>query len=383
MNALTLSPNTSISTLFNWRSVQAWVILFVGWNIPAMIALSYYYLNQTLVGGAFDWSYAMTTTLSNWYLWMLMTPGAWFAAQYLPLTPPRNWGMIFSGHLVGMLLLLGIQAFGNLLTFRIFGLHPTMNIELWEVHFILRAQINILTYILVIGIYYGLDYYQKYQLREQQAVALQAQLAQAQLMALKMQLQPHFLFNTLNSVAALVRKNETKQAVTMLGRLGEFLRIVLESKGEQEVQLSHELSFTQRYLDIEKVRFNERLQIEVKMEPATLEAYVPNLILQPLVENTIKHGIAPHANAGIIQLHARIEGTYLMLEVGDDGPGLKESSGRQGIGLTNTRNRLEELYGDDFSFVLGRSALGGMLVSIRIPYRTSPVLSASLLMVAP
>jgi LytS/YehU family sensor histidine kinase len=147
-------------------------------------------------------------------------------------------------------------------------------------------------------------YYRKYREGELRAVELQAQLAQAQLQALKMQLHPHFLFNTLNAIAALVRKNENKAATDMLAGLSDLLRLALENVGAQEVSLQRELEFLERYLEIEKIRFADRLQVKMHIAPETLEARVPNLILQPLVENAIRHGIAPRSASGLIEICA-------------------------------------------------------------------------------
>ncbi|MBN8589059.1 MAG: histidine kinase [Rhodothermia bacterium] len=374
MNALTLAPIAPMPPLFRWRAPKTWLILFFGWNFPAFVALSYYYLNAVLAGQEFSPLYALTTTFSNWYLWMIMTPGAWMTAQRLPLDPPRNWPVWVGTHLFVMAILLAIQAMGNLAIFRILGLHDVMNFELWKVHLTLRAQINVLTYGLVVGLFYASDYYRRYHNREQQAAMLQVQLAQAQLMALKMQLQPHFLFNTMNAIASLVRQNESKRAITMLGKLADFLRVVLESKGEQEIPLSQEISFLQRYLDIELVRFNERLKVDLQIDAEAMQAYVPNLLLQPLVENTIKHGIAPHADAGKVSVRAKRKQDRLILEVADDGPGLTEAPKKQGVGLQNTQNRLRELYGPSGYVTFGRSDLGGLLVTIDMPYLQNPLL---------
>jgi LytS/YehU family sensor histidine kinase len=213
-------------------------------------------------------------------------------------------------------------------------------------------------------------------MREQQAAMLEIRLAQANLRALKMQLHPHFLFNTLKSIAALVRKNENRTAIKMLVQLGDFLRLALENKGVQEITLQQELDFLERYLDIEKIRFQERLTVCVEAEPAVLDAYVPNMILQPLVENAIHHGIAPHADAGRIEIRAHLEDGQLVMQVRDDGPGLdpNRQSRREGVGLTNIRERLENLYGKVYDFSLHNAEEGGLVAGITIPFVTQPVM---------
>jgi len=190
-----------------------------------------------------------------------------------------------------------------------------------------------------------------------------------------MQIHPHFLFNTLHSIAALVRKGENKPAVNMLGQLGEFLRLALENKGQQEISLEQELDFLRRYLAIEQTRFGERLQVEVTMDEAVRGAYVPNLILQPIVENAIHHGISPSMQQGRIRIEARLEEGRVTMQVADNGPGLRNPERlKKGVGVGNTQERLENLYGRDQDFSFRNGSLGGLEVTIRVPFSTQPVM---------
>ena len=284
--------------------------------------------------------------------------------------------MLLAIHLPAMVLMMLVHSLANLMLFYVTDMpgHDILSAGLYRVHFTTRVHANLLTYWTVLGVYYAYDYYRKLRAREQQAAILELRLAEANLRALKMQLHPHFLFNTLNSVAALVRKEENRTAVKMLVQLGDFLRLALENKGVQEIPLKQELDFLERYLNIEKIRFQERLTVQVEAEPAVLEAYVPNMILQPLVENAIHHGIAPHAEAGRIEIHAHLAGGKLLMQVRDDGPGLDPSkkSRRSGVGLANIRERLENLYGDDHDFSLRNANEGGLLASITMPFSTEP-----------
>src|SRR5208337_4143696 len=168
------------------------------------------------------------------------------------------------------------------------------------------------------------DYYRKYRERELRAIELEKLLAQAKLQALQMQLNPHFLFNSLHSISALMHKN-VDAAERMIGRLGELLRAALDNTETQEVPLRQELQFLRRYLEIEQIRFGSRLRVEIRAAPETLEARVPNLILQPLVENAIRHGVEPHAQPGRIRLLARRQANELRLGVDDNGDGLPSS----------------------------------------------------------
>ncbi len=230
-------------------------------------------------------------------------------------------------------------------------------------------DLDFLIYWGVLGAGVAVTYYHKYREGELHAVALQAQLAQAQLQALKMQLHPHFLFNTLNAIAALVRKNENRHATDMIAGLSDLLRLALENAGAQEVSLQQELEFLERYLAIEQIRFGERLQVHMHIAPETLAARVPNLILQPLVENAIRHGIAARSSAGTIEISAVRTSSLLRLEIADDGPGLsQEAQTNSGVGLTNTRARLQQLYGVAQRLLLKNSERGGAVVTLEIPF---------------
>ena len=220
---------------------------------------------------------------------------------------------------------------------------------------ILGFHQGIATYFTVLGMQYGFRYYRQYQEREQEALRLElhtselkTQLVSAQLSALKMQLQPHFLFNTLNAIMVLVRQQKGRQAEEMLAHLSDLLRCVLEDVEAQEVPLRRELEYLQLYLSIEQVRFQDRLRTEIAADPAILDAAVPHMGLQPIVENAIRHGIGKSSSAGKIQISAARVNDMLEIKVQDDGPGLPDgdSSQGRGIGLANTRARLHQLYGD-------------------------------------
>jgi LytS/YehU family sensor histidine kinase len=221
---------------------------------------------------------------------------------------------------------------------------------------------------------YAFDYRARYRERESAAAQLNVQLAQAQLESLKVQLHPHFLFNTLHNIAGLVRTNEKVPAVNMIAGLSDLLRRALDSGDEQEVPLRQELEFIELYLGIQKVRFQDKLTVRMEVAPETLDAMVPNLILQPLVENAIRHGFAVEESAGLIVIETYRDKEDLRITVRDDGPGLQagwrlEESG--GIGLANTSARLKHLYGAAHRFDLYNGANGGMTATITIPFRVS------------
>ncbi len=220
------------------------------------------------------------------------------------------------------------------------------------------------TYLAVVGIAHASYFYRRAQERDR----LEASLAKARLETLKMQLQPHFLFNSLNAIVTLVHLNPDA-AEEMIGALSNLLRLTLESSSEQELPLRRELEFVERYLAIEHVRFGDRLRFTLEVEDETRNALTPTFLLQPLVENAVRHGLEPRAGDGALTIRARREGQMLHLAVIDNGVGLAGGQpSREGIGLSNTRARLRELYGDDASLELRDS--NGLTVEIRLPFRT-------------
>jgi LytS/YehU family sensor histidine kinase len=234
-----------------------------------------------------------------------------------------------------------------------------------------QFHLDLLIYAATLGVSYAVSYYFRYREREFRATQLESQLTQAQLQTLKMQLQPHFLFNTLNGIAGLVRDNRNKAAVNMIAGLSDLLRYTLENAGKQEVPLKEELAFLELYLDIQHMRFSDRLQIEMQIEPETLDALVPNLILQPLVENAIRHGTSRRAALGTVGVSARRDNGSLRIQIYDDGPGLQRDDGAkavEGVGLSNTRARLAQLYGERQQFTLTERESGGVAATLVIPF---------------
>ncbi len=197
------------------------------------------------------------------------------------------------------------------------------------------------------------------------------------LAALRAQLQPHFLFNTLHSVSALIHEDD-EAADLMIARLSDFLRLVIEHAGEQEVALVQELEFLNRYLEIQQVRFQDRLRVSIAVDPAALDAMVPNLVLQPLVENAIRHAVEPRAEGGRVEVSAARHGENLRLTVRDHGPGLRQGSRTvPGVGISNTRARLEQLYGGNQTLEIANHPQGGALVTVKFPWRVGEAASAA------
>jgi two-component system LytT family sensor kinase len=234
----------------------------------------------------------------------------------------------------------------------------------------------VLTYWIILAIQFAFGWYRRYEERKQEALRLElrssqleSQLVQANLNALKMQIQPHFLFNTLNAIMVLVRQQKGREAEEMLSRLSDLLRCVLDDVNAHEVPLRRELEYLQLYLAIEQVRFRDRLKVEVAWDPEVLDAAVPHMILQPLVENAIRHGIGRSSTAGKVRISAHRANGMLEMKVEDDGPGLVAGSKEQshGIGLANTRARLNELYGDAAYLSIEDREQGGVVATVALP----------------
>ena len=236
-----------------------------------------------------------------------------------------------------------------------------------------RGAVGYFEYLLFLAAWLALRAVGRLRERELAESRLAVQLAESRLRALRAQLDPHFLFNTLNAVTGLVRQERNPEAVEALVELGHLLRASLEGQGDHEVPLEEELELVQRYLGIEQLRFGGRLVVRVEPEPGTLRARVPSLILQPLVENAIKHGTARRASQGHIHVRTARLGDRLRLEVRDDGPGLRAGgAGGTGIGVANTRARLRQLYGEPYGLTLEDLPEGGVLARVELPFMESP-----------
>lgn len=255
-------------------------------------------------------------------------------------------------------------------------------VGLFSLLMVLGFHGNVVTYWVLHGMQAGWRYYWRFREREQEALRLQLQsselrteLMRAQLSALKMQLQPHFLFNTLNAVVVLVRQQKGREAEETLARLSDLLRWVLDDVESQEVPLRRELEYLRLYLAIEHTRFQDRLRIDLAIDPDVLDARVPHMGLQPLVENAIRHGIERRAAAGRVSVRASRENGLVRIDVEDDGPGFAQDASAgsaalsSGIGLANTRARLAQLYGEAASLTIGNNGAQGAIVTLRLPYR--------------
>lgn len=349
-----------------------WPGLFLVWTLVGLSFAAQFYLASTHSGLEITWRQALGGALGDWYAIALLTvPSLWLARRF-PLGR-ENWGrrlalhalaaVAFSGAFI--LLRAGLAqwqgwAAGRELAFA--DAARTLLLRTW--HF------NLFIYGVILAVTHAVSYYRESQERARRALELERRLAEARLMALQMQLNPHFLFNALNAIATLMHR-DVETADRMLVRLAELLRLTLDQTGVQEVPLRQELALLERYLDLERIRFGERLEVNVSVAPDVLEAAVPTLLLQPLVENSLRHGLTgAAARRGLIAIAARREESCLVLEVRDNGRGLAgDAPARDGIGLANTRARLEQLHGAAHQFDLVNHPEGGCLARIRVPLR--------------
>ena len=316
------------------------------------------------------------------YLWAAITPLIIFWARRFRFDRQTWWRSLLWHIPVGLFVVTVHLAAYVALYWSLDGFRASLLgsfSELFRFYFYRFFAPDLFLYGVIVLLVNAFDYYRKYREGELKAAELRAQLAQAQLQALKMQLHPHFLFNTLNAISELVYKDR-EAAEQMISQLSDMLRLSLDKVGVQEVSLAQELDFLRKYLEIEQTRFQERLKVEMQIDPATLDASVPNMILQPLVENAVRHGIAPRSTGGRIRISSRREDGYLRLDVRDDGRGLPAKAERAesdaatakgGVGLANTRERLLRLYGGAHRFELQSRPGEGLTVSLAIPYRES------------
>lgn len=312
--------------------------------------------------------------LAVWLAWVVVAPVALLLRRRLPIERGALTRAL-PAHLIAVVLLCvlhsGLTVLARVVIMpsseAIDGRQAGAMLTFWSVR---DLPFCALFYGMILGISSSLDYYRRFRERQVRASQLEAQLAQAELQMLKMQLHPHFLFNTLNGITGLVRDNDNAAAVEMLAGLSDLLRQTLDNAGKQEVRLGEELEWLELYLKLQQIRFSDRLQVSIQAEPETMDVLIPNLITQPLVENAIRHGLAPRARPGTVSLSTQRVNARLELSVCDDGVGLPEGwslASSKGVGLLNTEARLRQLYGSDFGLEVRNREHGGVEALLSIP----------------
>ena len=352
------------------RPLVRYGLIWGVWTIVALFFTTQVYVMYYADKQPIRYGQQFLVQASSCYLWALATPLVlWLSRRFC--IQRHNWlrraafhfaasiavvTALLVGHFLAFMMLMGRS--GQITPLRVFGF-LYYNLDRW-----------LLIYWSILLMSHAFSYYNSYRKGELKASQLRTQLVQSQLEALKMQVHPHFLFNTLHSISALLSK-DTDAARKMISRLGDFLRLTLENSGSMEVTLQQEIEFLHGYLEIERIRFQDRLTTDIRVDPEILDVRVPNLILQPIVENAMRHAIG-NSTSGRVEISAAPRNGVVRIEVKDNGPGIDidrilDVRHGKGVGLANTQARLVGLYGDEARFELSNNPSGGLLVALEIP----------------
>jgi two-component system LytT family sensor kinase len=353
-----------------WRRVLVWALAVatpLAWSSVAFV-----YFGMLAMKRPLSVEHAILAGLQDWYPWALLAPLIFALGRRFRLER-QHWISaslvhLICGTLVALLDLAVVTAinqyFGPTVSYvgTFAEVYPRIVLRYFHFAFII--------YWVIVAAAHAIDYYRSSRNREMEALRLQAELTQAQLDALRMQLQPHFLFNTLHTIASLVRDGRTEAATSTIARLGELFRQALGNGQRNEVSLREELAFVDAYLQIEQTRFSDRLAVHFDVDPDTLDARIPTMALQPLVENAIRHGIAVDPNARLLQVRACRRSGALRVEVANEGAPPDEAMSRAGgVGLANTRARLARLYGEAGRLELRDDDERGTVAVLEVPWQ--------------
>jgi two-component system LytT family sensor kinase len=378
--ALDLSPVVTDSAPM-LREPRALWLLLIAISVAYAVFAAVVSVGYTAIYGLSRWTlkpdttaifpYLIVMNLAMWTGYALWTPAIFWLGRHFRFDR-RGWKTAVAVHVPASIIISAIHlALVGVLRFYLQTLRggtPEFWMSVADGFFRTLDQVMPLYWALV-GLQHSIHYYRQARSREVRSARLETRLMESQLQALQHQLHPHFLFNTLHAISTLVHRDPDK-ADLMIERLSELLRITLRKVGAQEVELAEELEYVHAYLGIEQVHFGDRLRIEYRVDAAAMDVLVPTLILQPLVENAIRHGLEPMVRPGTLTIEAQADGDTLWLRVRDDGAGLpKNWKRREGVGLTNTRSRLDRLYGEEAALTVRENPGGGVLVDAYIPLR--------------
>jgi two-component system LytT family sensor kinase len=335
--------------------VRRWALVWAGWTSLALFLAVSSGLTYVSVGRTANWGTTTARALSEWWLWALLTPAVVWLARRFPLSGGQ-WRRSLLIHAACGVAIAFLKTHADRAAFALIS-------GFWLYFLVSSLALQLVVYAGIVAAAHGLEYYH----RSREHELLERRLADARLQLLNMQLQPHFLFNTLNTIAELVHE-DAEAADCMITALADLLRQSLALGHSQEIPLERELDLLRTYLEIQKARFGDRLEVRISVARGLDHVRVPMLLLQPIVENAIKHGQIPR-----LELQVRDETGELVVEVTDQGPGAADDAlrGRAGLGLGNTRERLHTLYGPAASLVLANMPEGGARVTVRLPIRTA------------
>ena len=355
------------------KTTNKWLLIFGGWTFAAVFLAGHQSLQNYFSENPVSFFSILKWQLASGYSWFALMPLIlWLTKKFSPEGElfHRNLSILIS---TGMFIIL-LQLAINALILPPLGFPPYRKFETftdaYRFMFLVNFPWSLLIYFTVLGTTFVTRYYRKFQERELRTAQLESNLVRARLQVLKMQLHPHFLFNTHNAISELIHKDPDAAEKT-LTNLSDLLRISLEKLDVEEVPLEQELEFLKKYIEIEQTRFRERLQFKMHIAPETLDAVVPNMLLQPLIENAIKHGISPLKSGGTVEIEASKKNGHLLLRISDDGIGAENAKHLiKGIGLANTKARLLNLYKKDQSMEIESDENKGFSVKLKIPFKT-------------
>lgn len=352
-------------------SLRRWLLVLGVWTAVAAFSVTQIYIARAALGHPPPLAPLLLLEVPVWAFWALLTVPIVIFARRTPLDGPRI-GRNLTAHAAVAIAVGVVSVAFQMLWYQAFNPYPmsggSVTTWFWQ-YFRQYFVVGVMIYWAAVGAYHAFTNYFLYRERELEASRAKAQLTEARLSALKMQLHPHFLFNTLNSVSALL-EDDPADARRVLAGLADLLRASLRTDARHVIPLEDEVDFLRRYLEIERIRFGDRLDVTMRIEPDTRRAGIPSFLFQPLVENAIRHGIASREDGGRMWISSERRNGSLVLHVADDGPGLSRKPVREGIGLANTRRRLGELYGADQALALRERPQGGLDVRVEIPFRT-------------
>ncbi len=355
------------------KTINRWLLIFGGWTFAAVFLAGHQSLQNYFSENPISFFSVLKWQLASSYVWFALMPLIFrLTKKFSPEGElfHRNLSILISTGMFVILLQLAINA----LILPLLGFPPYRTFDTftdaYRFMFLVNFPWSLLIYFTVLGTIFVTRYYRKFQDRELRTAQLESNLVRARLQVLKMQLHPHFLFNTHNAISELIHKDPDAAEKT-LTNLSDLLRISLEKLDVEEVPLEQELEFLKKYIEIEQTRFRERLQFKMRIAPETLDAVVPNMLLQPLIENAIKHGISPLKSGGTVEIESAKKNGHLVLRISDDGIGTKNVKHLiKGIGLANTKARLLNLYKNDQSLEIESTENQGFSVKLKIPFKT-------------
>lgn len=360
------------------RKYLKWLAIWGVWTLFGIFFTSQVALQSRLSENPTPFGRVLMWQLFSGYLWFAISPIILLLGRTFTFDEGK-WKTSIPLHFVASILIavaqLAIDAYVLPKLGYMRRYESASYLEIFKIFLLVNLHFSVAIYWGVLGVQQAIKYYRKYRERELRTSQLEARLATTRLQVLKMQLHPHFLFNTLNAISELIYR-DPESAERMISDLSDLLRMSFENLEVQEIPLKQELEFLEKYLEIELTRFHDRLKVEMDISPDTLDASVPNMILQPLVENAIKHGIGPRSEGGKINIDAVRENGHLALTVRDDGLGVPfgdVDNLSEGVGISNTRRRLRHLYGDGHSFSLKNEERSGLAVNLVIPYKECTV----------